>query len=445
MERVLGKIISDYLEESGSFGETQWAFRAGHSCRDLVALATSRWILEFHAGNKIGIFLSDISGAFDRVSSELLLRKLEAAGVQDDMLRFLESYLEARVSQVLVEGSKSTEFVLEDSIFQGTVLGPKLWNVFFQDVSTAPPDGFQEMKFADDLTCSKVFPAETSNESIVKELTDCEEAVYDWGVRNQVLFDPQKKSFGILHDSEGDGEDFRFLGSWMDTALRMETNVQKMLGKARPKVTALLRTKRFYETSEMVNQYKTHVLCHLELNTGSFYHALASVLEPMDKLQTHFLAEIGLKPENAFLEHNLLPLRTRRDIAMLGLMFKCAHGQAHEDLRQLFPRHTVVEHSYSTRSICHRHSLQLEEHRPGTKHALLRRSIFGLTRVWNRLPREAVALETTKDFQKILTKYVGMACWRGDVDWADLLSPRPILLQGSAHFRQLHSAVSHRF
>ena len=95
------------------------------------------------------------------------------------------------------------------------------------------------MKFADDLTCNKVFPAETLNESIVKELTDCEKAVYDWGVRNQVLFDPQKKSFGILYDSEGEVEDFRFLGSWMDTALRMETNVQKMLGKARPKAIAL--------------------------------------------------------------------------------------------------------------------------------------------------------------------------------------------------------------
>ena len=45
VERVLGKIICDYLEESGSFGETQWAFRAGHACRDLVALATSRKIL----------------------------------------------------------------------------------------------------------------------------------------------------------------------------------------------------------------------------------------------------------------------------------------------------------------------------------------------------------------------------------------------------------------
>ena len=158
----------------------------------------------------------------------------------------------------------------------------------------------------------------------------------------------------------------------------------------------------------------------------------------MDRFQTHFLAEIGLKPENAFLEHNLLPLRTRRDIAMLGLLFKCAHGQAHEDLRQLFPRQTVLGHSYSTRSIGHRHSLQLEEQRPGTKHALLRRSIFGLTRVWKRLPREAVAQKTTKDFQKLLTKYVGMACWRGDVDWAELLSPRAILLRGSAHFRQLH-------
>ena len=80
----------------------------------------------------------------------------------------------------------------------------------------------------------------------------------------------------------------------MDTALRMETNIQKIIAKACPKVTALLRTKRFYSTRELVQQYKTHVLCHLELNTGAFYHALDTVLAPLDQLQSHFLKEIGL-------------------------------------------------------------------------------------------------------------------------------------------------------
>ena len=76
--------------------------------------------------NKIGLFLCDISGAFNHVSEELLLRKLQATGVNADMLKFLRSYLQARNSEILVEGSKSRKFALENTIFQGTVLGPKL-------------------------------------------------------------------------------------------------------------------------------------------------------------------------------------------------------------------------------------------------------------------------------------------------------------------------------
>ena len=58
IERVLSKLIGDYLEHSGAMGDTQWAFRAGHSCRDLVALTIANWILRLHAGVKIGIYLS---------------------------------------------------------------------------------------------------------------------------------------------------------------------------------------------------------------------------------------------------------------------------------------------------------------------------------------------------------------------------------------------------
>lgn len=105
IERILGNLLGDYLEQSGAMGNTQWAFRAGHSCQDLIALVTATWILELHAGRKIGIHLSDISGAFDRVSCELLLRKLKAAGLCPEMLRFLESYLQERLSAIIVEGS----------------------------------------------------------------------------------------------------------------------------------------------------------------------------------------------------------------------------------------------------------------------------------------------------------------------------------------------------
>ena len=92
----------------------------------------------------VGMYLSDISGAFDRVSREKLLDKLKAGGVNNDFMRFLGSYLDTRRSTILVGGAKSQTFTLTNSVYQGTVLGPRLWNVYFQDVSAAIPDDYQE-------------------------------------------------------------------------------------------------------------------------------------------------------------------------------------------------------------------------------------------------------------------------------------------------------------
>ena len=78
--------------------------------------------------------MSDIAGAFDRVFKPFLLRKLEMRGLQGCYLRLLSSFLDRRFGEACVEGKKSPQFSLEDEVFQGTVLGPPLWNVFFADI-----------------------------------------------------------------------------------------------------------------------------------------------------------------------------------------------------------------------------------------------------------------------------------------------------------------------
>ena len=44
------------------------------------------------------------------------------------MFRFLYSYFAPREAAVLVQGYKSDDFIIQDKVFQGTVLGPPLWN-----------------------------------------------------------------------------------------------------------------------------------------------------------------------------------------------------------------------------------------------------------------------------------------------------------------------------
>ena len=47
VERVLGKIITDHFEATGAYGDSQFAFRRGRSCRDLVTILVCNWVLAF--------------------------------------------------------------------------------------------------------------------------------------------------------------------------------------------------------------------------------------------------------------------------------------------------------------------------------------------------------------------------------------------------------------
>ena len=84
------------------------------------------------------------------------MAKLQNAGIGRTYLNFIDAYLARRQAQVIVEASDP--FEIFNTVFQGTVLGPPLWNLFFADVVTAAESqGGDASLFADDLNVFKVF------------------------------------------------------------------------------------------------------------------------------------------------------------------------------------------------------------------------------------------------------------------------------------------------
>ena len=65
-EKVIGKSVREFLQDH-AFGNNQWAFTPGLGSRDLVTKLVMEWILAICCGKKVGAYLSDIYGAFDRV------------------------------------------------------------------------------------------------------------------------------------------------------------------------------------------------------------------------------------------------------------------------------------------------------------------------------------------------------------------------------------------
>ena len=88
----------------------------------------------------------------------MLMKKLARTGLSPSWSAFIESYLAPREAVVVVEGARSEPFIIADMVFQGTVLGPMLWNICFADISEFTSSiGYDEKRFADDLSILKHF------------------------------------------------------------------------------------------------------------------------------------------------------------------------------------------------------------------------------------------------------------------------------------------------
>ena len=74
------------------------------------------------------------------------------------MVALTESWLRQRTAHVVVEGHFSDKMVLKKMVFQGTVLGPSLWNLSYEDARRAIHEtGFEEIVYADGLNGFKEF------------------------------------------------------------------------------------------------------------------------------------------------------------------------------------------------------------------------------------------------------------------------------------------------
>jgi retron-type reverse transcriptase len=106
----------------------------------------------------MGAIFVDIEKAFDRVWHNGLLYKLDKLKVPDYLGKWIRNYLDNRSFQVRIGSSLSSVRPVEAGVPQGSVLGPVLFNLFFNDITEKRVAKVELGLFADDLsawTCDK--------------------------------------------------------------------------------------------------------------------------------------------------------------------------------------------------------------------------------------------------------------------------------------------------
>ena len=108
------------------------------------------------------LLLLDLSAAFDTVDQDKLLHMLyQDIGIGGTAYKWFVSFLKGRTQKIMINGAFSESVSLDFGVAQGSVLGPRLFNIYMrsfyphvQDMTTFDVDGF-----ADDHQLCKHFVA----------------------------------------------------------------------------------------------------------------------------------------------------------------------------------------------------------------------------------------------------------------------------------------------
>lgn len=148
------------------------------------------------------LLLFDLSAAFDTVDHKILISRLEqCVGIEGSTLDWFESYLNARMFSVSLDGFSSSVSVLDYGVPQGSILSPALFSLYLLPLGTIfSKHGVSFHFYADDTQI--YLPLKKNDKKGLSLLSACVSDVKSWFSSNFLHLN-ESKTEAIIFSTPG--------------------------------------------------------------------------------------------------------------------------------------------------------------------------------------------------------------------------------------------------
>lgn len=184
-EKIVCFQLTSYLSENNILCDEQHGFRPCRSTETAMLDTVSYLSSNMDSGRVTALLTADTSKAFDSVEHDRLLAKLGWYGVSDHWFR---DWLGGRSQSI--RGSSAGSLPVTHGVIQGSILGPKLFLIFINDLVAYLPHGKQVL-YADDVQFLDTERPENMN-ALKRRVEGTLAIALDWFNKNRLKINPNK-------------------------------------------------------------------------------------------------------------------------------------------------------------------------------------------------------------------------------------------------------------
>ena len=295
--------LNGFCKKHNLIHKSQYGFQKhiapSHACLDIIT--TTLDII--NQRKYTGLIFLDLQKAFDTVSHNILLKKLDHCGIRGRAHKLICSFLH-RKQYVSVDGIQSEIESTTYGVAQGSMLGPLLFLLYINDLNNSV--NCLPRLFADG-TCLLIDSPNLA--SLETEMNKDLANVYNWSIANKLSLDPSKSNHLIISPKQNIQslqfalivnnlpilfcDKAKYLGVFIDSRLNFHSHIKSVENKIARSVGIFSKLKHFIPSNSLLKLYYAFIPPHLLYGLSIWGCTHKSYLSKLQTLQNKAVKIIG--------------------------------------------------------------------------------------------------------------------------------------------------------